>query len=444
MPKRLQPICVSLCVLLVAWLLASCSVSKVGTIPSGTPDRGNGTPAVMPTPDPPPVTAAPPNTTGAFYAFVRKNQLWVALKGASPVQVTNFDFRSVPNIFWHAPAWSPQDHFIAVIVNAVPFGLGGGGCPGPDYGANGALYVLNTATKQFSQVTFPSVIKNIQMSGSPRNDYWQYVFWEDATHLLAWYNGVPEKTGTAAGLYRYDVKTQVLTRVIPLSALGVATLFSPQKDTPLLLSLRYSNEQLFYQAVVHPFEQQSQVIIYSHSVLHPTMQSSILLQVGTEPWCTTPQGGPFVRPGWDVSPNGEQLVAQMIVANGSNQGVGTVQALDLNDSSTTGLFAQAPRQLLDSDLTLTWGPDSQTVVATTARLIDYSGPYTASLANPAAMQQYVPSVAGPVSWRPDSAAFALQNMEMIDVTTRPDVYVFLTGDSHGRMLLTDAQNFTWG
>jgi hypothetical protein len=151
-----------------------------------------------------------------------------------------------------------------------------------------------------------------------------------------------------------------------------------------------------------------------------------------------------VRPGWDVSPNGEQLVAQMIVANGSNQGVGTVQALDLNDGSTTGLFAQAPRQLLDSDLTLTWGPDSQTVVATTAHLIDYSGPYTASLANPAAMQQYVPSVAGPVSWRPDSAAFALQNMEMIDMTTTPDVYVFLTGDSHGRMLLTDAQNFTWG
>jgi hypothetical protein len=444
MSKRLQMICVPLCLLLVAWLLTSCSVSKVGTIPSGTPDHGNGTPAVIPTPDPSPVGVAPPSTKGAFYAFVRKNQLWVAVNGTSPVQMTNFDYRNVPTVFWHAPVWSSQDHFIAGIMNAVPFGLGGGGCPGPDYGANGALYVMNTETKQFSQVTFPSVIKNIQMSGSPRNDYWQYVFWEDATHLLAWYNGVPGKTSILAGLYRYDVTTQVLTQVIPVSALGVATLFNPQKDMPLLLSLRYSNEQLFYQAIVHPFEQQSQVVIYRHSVLHPALQSSILLQVGTEPWCTTPQSGPFVKPGWDVSPNGEQLAAQMIVANGSNQGVGTVQAVNLNDGSTTGLFAQAPRQLLDHDLLLAWGPDSQMVVATTTHIIEYSGPYTASLANPTAMQQYVPNVAGQVSWRPDSSAFALQNMEMIDTTTTPNVYVFLTGDSPGRILLTDARNFTWG
>ncbi len=444
MPKRLQTLLVCSCLLVVVLLLASCSVSKVGTIPSGTPDHGNGTPAVILTPDPSPVIAAPASTKGAFYAFVRRNQLWVALNGASPIQVTNFDFSNVPNVFWHLPVWSPQDHFIAVIMNAVPFGLGGGGCPGPDYGANGVLYVMNTETKQFSQVTFPSVVQNVQMGGSPHNDYWQYVFWEDATHLLAWYNGVPGKTDTLAGLYRYDLTTQALTQVIPVSALGVATLFNPQKDMPLLLSLRYSNEQLFYQAIVHPFEQQSQVVIYRHSILHPAQQSSILLQMGTVPWCTAPQGGPFIRPGWDVSPNGEQLVAQMIVANGSTQGVGTVQAVNLGDGSTTGLFVQAPRQLLDHDLMLEWGPDSQTVVATTAHMIEYSGPYTASLANPSAVQQYAPTVAGQVSWRPDSSAFALQSMEMIDPTTTPDVYVFLTGDSHGRMLLTDARNFTWG
>lgn len=316
--------------------------------------------------------------------------------------------------------------------------------PGPDYGANGALYVMNTATKQFSQVTFPSVIENVQMDGSPRNDYWQYVFWEDATHLLTWYNGVPGKTGSMTGLYRYDVNTQTLTEVIPLSALGVVTLFNPQKGMPLLLSLHYSNEQLFYQAVVHPFEQQSQMVIYRHSILQPTMQSRILLHMGTEPWCTIAQSSPFVKPGWDVSSNGEQLVAQMIVANGSDQGVGIIQSLNLNDGSTTGLFTQAPAQLLDHDLTLTWGPDSQTIVAIAAHMTEQSGPYSASLANPTAMQQYVPNVAGQAVWRPDSSAFTLQNAEIIDTTTIPDVYVFLTGDTHGRMLLTDARDFTWG
>lgn len=137
MPKRLHMSLASSCLLVVVLLLTSCSVSKVGTIPSGTPDHGNGTPAVIPTPDPSPVMAAPPNTTGAFYAFIRKNQLWVALNGASPAQVTNFDYGNAPNVFWHSPAWSPRDHFIAVIMNAVPFGLGGGGCPDPITGLMG-------------------------------------------------------------------------------------------------------------------------------------------------------------------------------------------------------------------------------------------------------------------------------------------------------------------
>jgi hypothetical protein len=388
--------------------------------------------------------AAPPNTTGAFYAFVRKSQLWVALGGASPVQVTNFDYTNVPNVFWHQPIWSPDDHFIAAIMNAVPFGLGGGGCPGPDYGANGALYLMNTATKQFTQITLPSVNMNVQMSGNPRNDYWQYVFWEDATHLLAWYNGMPGKTDAAAGLYRYDADTSTLTQVISLNTLGVSTIFNPQQGMPLLLSLRYSNEQLFYQVIVHPFEQGSQVVIYRHSVLHPEIQSGILLHMGTEPWCATPQGSSFVKPGWDVSPDGQQLAAQMIVANGPDQGVGTIQSLNLNDGSTIGLFSQAPAQLLNHDLTLTWGPDSQTVVATAAHMMNQGGPYTVSLANPTVMRQYVPDTAGQVAWRPDGAAFALQSTQLLGTTTAADIYVFLTGDIHGRMLLTDARDFSWG
>ncbi len=425
-------------------LFSACSSSKVGTVPSGTPDHGNGTPAVVATSSSTsqPVLTAQPNTAGSSYAFVRQNQLWVALHNAKPAQVTNFDYSKLPEAFWHQPMWSPGDSFIAFIMNARSAGLGGGGCPGPDYGANGALYVMNTTTRQFTQVTLPSVAKNAQMNGTPRIDSWQYIFWENSTHLLAWYNSVPGKTG--AGLYRYDVNAQTLTPVLPLSALGAATLFDPQKDMPLLLSLRYSNEQLFYQIVVHPFEQQSQVVIYRHSLTHPDAQSTKLTQMGSEPWCTTQQSGSFVRPGWDITPNGEQLVTQGIAANGPDQSVGMVQSLSLNDGSTTALFAQAPAELLGHDVMLTWGPDSQTVVATTYHMTSQNGPYTASLANPTAIQQYAPNLAGLVSWRPDSTAFVLQNTETMDTASASNVYVFLTGDTHGRMLLTDAHEFTWG
>ncbi len=439
------PALCSLLVLVVIFL-SSCGISRVGTIPRGTPDTGNGTLAVIPTgsPDPLVVPPAPANATGAFYSFVRANQLWVTLNGTKPVQVTNFDFTSVPNVFWYRPVWSKGDHYIAFIMAARPMGLGGGGCPGPDYGANGNLYLMNTETKQFTRIAFPSILQNVQMKGTPQNDYWQYVFWEDATHLLAWYNDVTGKVSSAAGLYRYDINTQKLTQVIPLSVLGSATLSSPQKNMPLLISLRYSNGQLFYQVVVHPFEQQSQVVIYRHSVSHPEMQSSKILQIGTEPWCALPQSGPYIKPGWDISSNGEQLVTQMITATSSTQAVGTIQTLNLEDGSTTALFAQAPVDLLGQDLLLMWGPDSQTVVATASHMLTPIGPYSASLADPAAMQQYTPNLAGQVVWRSDSSAFALQNAETVDQTETPNVYVFFTGDTRGRMLLTDALEFSWG
>lgn len=45
---------------------------------------------------------------------------------------------------------------------------------------------------------------------------------------------------------------------------------------PMLLSMRYSNEQLFYVIVVHPFGQQSQNVIYRHPVAQPGMASLLL------------------------------------------------------------------------------------------------------------------------------------------------------------------------
>ncbi len=161
-------LCTTVCLPLlfaVAVFLSSCGTSGMGTVPRGTPDRGNGTPAVLPTttPDLSSVASAPANATGPTYAFVRKNQLWIALHGSRAAQVTNFDYSKVPAVFWNLPVWSPGDHYLAFVMNAYAGGLGGGGCPGPDNLANGALYVLNTTTKQFTALTLPSVVQNAQV-----------------------------------------------------------------------------------------------------------------------------------------------------------------------------------------------------------------------------------------------------------------------------------------
>ena len=428
---------------LLAWVLvflAACGSSGVGRIPSGTPDRGNGTPAVIPTPSPNPQTlpTAPSSAMGNFYAFVRNNQLWVALNGANPVQATHYDYTNLPNVFWHQPLWSPGDHFIAFIMNALPAGLGGGGCPGPDFGANGALYLLNTGTMQLTKLVVPADSSDAGAS-SPHN--WQYVFWEDSTHLLAWYNGITGKTSSTAGLYRYDLSSNTLSQVIPLSGLGVATLFNGQQGLPLMLSVRYSSGQLFYQVVVHALGQQSQIVIYSHSVAHPAMPSSKVLEMGTEPWCNLPQSGPYIKLGWDVSADGEQLVAQMIIDGSPGSGMTNISVLDLKDGLTTPLFAQIAPQMLSHDVVLTWGPDSQTVVTAQYHMLSQDGPYSATMADPDAMQQYTPALSGQAAWRPDSSAFVLQSL---DTTDASDVYLFVTGNTQGQLLLKDVRDFVWG
>ena len=442
MQRRFHELVGIISLLSVLIFLAACGSSGVGTIPSGTPDHGNGTPAVIPTPSPGSqgVSNAPSSAMGRFYAFVRGNQLWVAQNGASPVEVTHFDYTNLPNVFWHQPLWSPGDHFMAFILNALGAGLGGGGCPGPDYGANGALYVLNTGTMQLTKLVVPADSGD-SLASSPHNGYWQYFFWEDSTHLLAWYNGVVGKTDNTAGLYRYDLSSGTLSQVVALSSLGVGTLFNGQKGQPLILSMRYSSGQLFYQVVVNAYEQQSQIVIYRHSVDHPEMPSSKVLEMGTEGWCDLPRSGPYIKPGWDVSADGEQLVAQMIVNGSQNSGMTNISALDLKDGSTTALFAQMAPQVLSHDLVLNWGPDSQTVVAAQERMLSQNGPYSATLANPVAMQQYMPNQAGQAAWRTDSSAFVMQSL---DTTDASDVYVFVPGNTQGQLLLKDVRDFVWG
>src|SRR5690348_11297988 len=150
--KHLHILLIVVAILLAGVIFTSCAGAGVGTIPSGTPSLGNGTLAVIPSPSPTRqvIPAASPSALGGTYASVRNSQLWVALRGAKAVQVTSFDFTGVPDISWHMPAWSPGDGFLAFIMNARPAGQGGGGCPAPDYGANGAFYILNTHTMRLA------------------------------------------------------------------------------------------------------------------------------------------------------------------------------------------------------------------------------------------------------------------------------------------------------
>ena len=437
MQRRMFRVVILCCVTML--VLTACGGSGIGTIPGGTPDTGNGTPAVIPSPSPTrqPVPTAPADVFGATYAYVSQNQLWVAVHGAKAVQATNFNYQGLSDISWHHPVWSPDDRSLAYIMNARPPGQGGGGCPAPDYGANGALYILNTGTMR-SVPLLVSGDKSDPQASSSLNGYWQFVFWEDATHVLAWYNSVTGKT--SAGLYRYNLTDGALTLALPLSSLGVSTLFNAQQNQPLLLSMRYSSGQLYYQVVIQPFTGKSQIVIYRHSLSRPELASERMLDMGSEGWCPAQQNSRYVWPGWDISPDGEQLVAQMPGANGTS----SIQALDVKNAMTTQLFTGLTAPLLAGDLILSWGPDSQTVVASQAHLLVPSGPYSATLANPAMTQGYAPNAGGPVAWRADSAAFALQSTDMADVTDAANIYVFMTGETHGRLLLSNVRDFVWG
>ena len=432
-------------ILLAGVLFASCAASGVGTIPSGTPSLGNGTLAVIPSPGPTKqvIPAASPSALSGTYAFVRDNQLWVTSRGAKAAQATSFDYSAVPDVSWHQPVWSPGDGLLAFIMNARPAGQGGGGCPAPDYGANGALYVLNTHTMRLTQVMVPAD-KGDALASSPHNGYWQYVFWQDATHVLAWYNGVVGKTSNTAGLYRYAVNTAALSQIVSLEQLGVSTLFNAVQNAPLLLSMRYSSGQLYYQVVAHPFEQRSQLTIYRRSVDQPSQASAQVLGMGSEAWCSSQSGSAFVYPGWDVSPDGQQLAAQVVQSGNGGSPTSNIETRNMLDNSPTGLLAQLPTAMLAHDLVLTWGPDSQSLVATGAYSYSQDGPYSATLANPAGMQAYAPGAAGVVAWKPDSSAFALQSTDRTDVTDAGQIYLFNTNSGQGQLLLTNTRNFVWG
>jgi hypothetical protein len=135
-----------------------------------------------------------------------------------------------------------------------------------------------------------------------------------------------------------------------------------------------------------------------------------------------------------------QLAAQVVWGAGGS----SVQVLSLSDHTLTPLLTRLPGSMLAHDLELAWGPDSQALVASQAHLLGQDGLYSATLANPAAMQVYTPGAAGPAIWRADGAAFALSSVDAADVSDAGSMYVFTPGNEEGQLLLMNARDFAWG
>lgn len=399
----------------------------------------------------PPVTK-PTQTpsTSASYTFVRQGQLWVSLNGKPPAQATNFDYSNLgvnPNIFWRQPIWSPGDSFIAFILKAIPTGIGGGGVcpPGLNYANSGALYILNTQTQQLTRVAFP--VTGTPVDTNPLNGYWQHIFWEDATHLLV-YGSLPQNRNSG-GLYRYDLTEKILKVVIPESSLnpsGAGTLYPGE----LWFPLRYSSGLLYYQVIEADPQNSKHIkfVIYSHSTLHPELSNIKVLDAGSEP---VPEARPntiacpsYTNPGWDISPDGKQLVAQMLLTDSTGKVSSSIRAMHVIDNSMVTMFGQLSSQVLSGDVTLTWAPDNQTVLLSSWS--SQIGPYSSTLQQPAQTQAYPPDTTGHVVWRPDSLAFALfqfQQYTLVSSNTA-QVFLFVPGKSGRQLLLTNAQNFAWG
>lgn len=430
-----------------ALVLSSCGFPGNGVTPDTTVVHSDGSPVVKPTHTP---TSSPISS----YAFVRQDQLWVSFNGRNPIQVTHLNYSSlgsVPNIFWGQPLWSPGDGFIAFILNAFSgYFDENGDCrpPGRDYTNPGALYVLDTRTLQLTRVVLSSV-SGYPADNDPLKGFWQHLFWEDATHLLAFSS--PGQASTNGSLFRYDLNTKTLSEVIPASSLkpfetGVSI------GSSIWFPLRYSSGQLFYQVIESDPQNSKHIkfVIYSHSTLHPELPNTKVLDTGSEPVPDVvgptdfPPCPTITNPGWDISPDGKHLVAQMLLTDNTGHVSSSIRVLNLADGSMEALFGQVSSNVLTGELTLTWGPDNQSVLLSSWS--SQVGPYSATLLHPEQSQAYPPDTTGHVVWRSDSSVFALFQFQWIGMgpNSEATVYMFTPGKPDRRLFLMNAQNFAWG
>ena len=411
---------------------ASCDLME------GVRNYGSGTPAVMP------AATAPASQRGTTYAYVSKNQIWTVLSGGKPRQVSHFDTGDTPDIYWHIPAWSQDDRYLAIIVNAQPTTEGGGGCPGTPFGMEGVLYVFDMVSQLMTQVSLPAD-KTPVSAKIPQNGYWQSLFWQDTTHLLAWYNGPKTASDTTAGLYSYDMASGKLTQTLTASALGVTPLFNQRASasTPLLLSMRYSQNTLYYQQVTQPFSANSQLLIKSVALDQKGAAPKTVLDQGHESWCKN-MSAVYSLPGWDVSPDGQRALAQKV-----DQQKSTIEMLSMGSGQVFTIFQALPAAVLSHDLVMSWNSTGEAMAVSEVHAFDQNGPFSMLLAQPDKMTSYTPASAGQISWRPDGGAFTLQDPDLASATEAPpgpyNYQVNQQGQSgQATLLLSGARNFTWG
>ena len=431
--------------LMSAFILSSCGFP--GVTPDTTLDHNDGFPEVKPTHTP---TSSPISS----YAFVRQEQLWVSFNGRNPIQVTHLNYSSlgsIPNIFWGQPLWSPGDGFIAFILRAFSGYFDDiGTChpPGTYFAKPGALYVLNTRTLQLTRVVLSSM-SGYPADNDPLNGFWQYIFWEDATHLLA-FGSLPQRNNSG-NLFRYDLNRKTLSEAIPASNLKPFVPGSSIWGSSIWFPLRYSSGQLFYQVVEDDLQNSKNIkfVIYRHSTIQPELPNTKVLDTGSEP---VPDVGPngfapcptISNPGWDISLDGKRLVAQMLLTDNAGHVSSSMRVLNLSDGSMEALFGQVSSNVLTHDLTLTWGPDNQSVLLSSWS--SQVGPYSTTLLQPVQTQVYPPDTTGHVVWRSDSSAFALFQFQWLSMGPNSDatVYMFAQGKPDRRLFLSNAQNFAWG
>jgi hypothetical protein len=380
--------------------------------PEKTPTVQVAPNSTTPTPN---VTAVQAVGTGKDYAFVRDNQVWVALNGQDPVQATNFTGQTPP-FTWSQLHWFAHDRYLAFTVEKSA--RGGNQCL--SLPLMGQIFVIDTTTMKTTSITTSGPTASQQI---PLDGLWSALTVQDDTHLLARLDG--------QGIYQYDFTTQTMTQLISQSNL-------PAHEGQSIFSLAAQNGQAYYGIISTPDATgKSHLVIYSHPLASGNASSTQVFDAGSEITCNlTQQDGPIMNLPWDISPDGTHLVTLAVDNTSAQHPQGKVELVDLkNGNTTTAIFTQMPLSegVNSGDITLLWSPDSQHIMLESNKTL-----YTSSISDPSATQTYEIQYQNHVSWNTNGTSFATDNVNA------NSIQLYTIGTSNGTNLLTNATDFVWG
>jgi hypothetical protein len=374
-------------------------------------------PTVLATPKTTPIQAGTNNQavgTGKDYAFVRSNQVWVALNGQAPVQATNFTGQTPP-FTWSKLLWFAHDRYIAFTLEKSA--RGGNNCLSLQL--MGQLFVIDTTTMKTTDITTSGPTTSQQI---PLDGLWSALTVQDDTHLLAWFGN--------QGVYQYDFTTQTVTQLISQSNL-------PAYEQNIF-SLAVRNGQIYYGIIsTADAAGKSQLVIYSHPLASGNVSSTKVFDAGSEVTCQLgQQNGPIRNLAWDISPDGTHLITSTVDNTNVQHPQGKIELVDLkNGNATTAIFTQVPATegVTSGDITLLWSSDNQHVILKSNKTL-----YTSSLDKPSVTQTYEVLYQDHVSWNANGTSFAADNV------SANSIQLYTVGTSTGQNLLTNATDFAWG